>query len=198
MDNIFTHPNTWGSHDYELAFIVQEADDQCLWALRNAIWSFPGILGCFLEPNREPAEQERFRADSFSDPGEYLRGTAETDFGIVPCVTSLVRGYDGDESWLYFGMPIAAIARYLTVGGFPFDDRSDLSWRDQVDHWLFRLAQHVFQYAPFDTALTGWTDVYGCTGGQIIPVPSDRWCGFIEPVDGRLIWHPPNQRAPMG
>lgn len=196
---IFTRPDAWTGGSYELAVDLGPVDDTRLEKALVAIWSHADVDGCYLELDREPAEQARVRPSRDRDLQTCLRGIARLGtLAPVACSTVVVRE-DGGPDWLYFGLPLGSLGAVLPVGAFPFDDGRDLAWRSTVDGWLRRLGEHLFATVRFRIGLVGWTDGLDDGTDNLLDrgIPEERWVGYLVPSSDSLTWHPPNQGAPM-
>ena len=197
---LFTASDAWRGGAYELAMQLGPTDDARLRSATEALWSFPALEGCYLEIDVEPSAQRRILlSEGPVDLDECLRGRASLPSGHgVACSTVAVRP-EGEADWLFFGLSMGSLAKAYPVGAFPIEDGTSLAWREAIDGWLKSLAAHVHERVGFQLGLVGWTDGAQDTAASIAAngVPEDRWFGYLLPDRDRLVWHPPNQGAPM-
>lgn len=196
---IFTRPDAWTGGSYELAIDLGRVDDTQLEKALVTIWSHADVDGCYLDLDREPAEQARVRPGREHDLETCLRGVARLGaLAPIACSTVVVRE-DGGSDWLYYGLPLGSLGAVLPVGAFPFEDGHDLAWRSTVDGWLRRLGEHLFASVRFRLGLVGWTDGLDDGTDDLLErgLPEDRWVGYLLPSGSSLTWYPPNQGAPM-
>jgi hypothetical protein len=195
---VFTAPDAWAGGSHELTFVLRRSDDATLAAVREAIWTFSDLEGCWLRRDVEPVSQAR--VSSRGPPLETaLYGIARIPgAGRVACETYVYREDDGPDM-VQLLLPLGSLATVFPIGDYPFDDGGDLAWRERLDGWLRGLAEHVRRAVPFELALVGWLD------GQpnALPerpgqVPEERWIGYLVPGADGLEWHPPNKGAPLG
>lgn len=196
---LFTRPDAWTGGSYELAVDLGPVDDARLEKALVTIWAHADVDGCYLELDREPAEQARVRPSRDRDLQACLRGIARPGtLAPVACSTVVVRE-DGGSDWLYFGLSLGSLGAVLPVDPFPFDDGRDLAWRSTVDGWLRQLGEHLFSTVRFRVGLVGWTDGLDDGTDDLLErgVPEERWVGYLVPNGDSLTWYPPNQGAPM-
>jgi hypothetical protein len=213
----FTHPQAWsgvGSHGLSLRY--SGTSTARLQAARDAVWTFPGLEGCWTRRDREPSLASRATCTWGLKLRKELFGIAHlpgTD-GIAcravvheptfaqdeDCPLCKALGYHHEEpaGWLSFHLPFGGLGMAFPIGGYPCSDGSSLAWRDEVDAWLRALAEHVHRAAPFDLALVGWTD---CQFGPLPLRAEDVWeertVGYLFPRPGGLVWFPPTMGAPI-
>ena len=201
MTDVFTHPDTWSGGSFEIALEFGPPSAECLRQALVSLWRHPTLQGCYLKYSLEPSEQNRVGPEEISLDGDgivsVLRGIAELPNGQrVACCSDVVREEEGSD-WLYFGVPMGALARAYPVGAFPFDDGSPLDWREIVSVWLRDIADAVYQTVPFRLGLVGCilgVPVYA-TDVAISGIPQVRYEGYLWPENGALQWYPPNQGA---
>jgi hypothetical protein len=194
---LFTAPDAWEGGTHELTLVYRHVAEATLASGREAIWSFPDLEGCWRRRDREPARQARVSPRAVGLETTLYGMALIPGAGRVACETFVTREDDGLDL-LQLILPIGSLGAVLPLGDYPFDDGGDLSWRDALDGWLCRLAEHVRQSVPFERALVGWLD------GQpdALPeapgeVPAERWIGYLVPGPDGLAWHPPNMGAPL-
>jgi hypothetical protein len=201
---VFTQPDAWTGSGYDLLMNFGPPDDGRLQRVIETVWTWPDLDGCYRELNREPADQVRVApiAPMSDDDPTSLRGIARiAGRDPIPCATYVVR--EPEIDWVYFGLPMGSLARVFPVGAFPFDDGSDLTWRETVDAWLCAIARSVWAKVEFRYAFVGgMCDVMATTEGRaeiLWPeeVPIERWVGYLVPSGDGLVWLPPNRGAPI-
>lgn len=195
---IFTKPEAWAGFSYELAVELGPVDDARLERALRIIWSHADLDGCYLERDREPAEQVAVRPAGDLPLEAILRGLASLGpRAPVACSTIPVRE-EGGSDWVYFSLPMGSLRTVFPVYGFPVDDGSDLSWRSTVDHWLCRLARHLFDTVKFRLGLVGCIDGLEIGADELLVegVPDERWVGYLVPSGDALTWYPPTEGAP--
>lgn len=213
----FTHPEAWsGGGGHGLSLRYGGTSTARLAAARDAVWTFPGLEGCWVRNDREPSPASRLtstwglklRKELFGIA--HLPGTDGVACSAVaheplleqdedcPLCESLGHQHQAPAGWLAFTLPFGGLGLAFPIGDYPCSDGSSLAWRDGVDAWLRALAEHVHRVAPFDLALVGWSD------GQYGPLPlraEDVWekrtLGYLFPGPGGLAWFPPNMGAPI-
>jgi hypothetical protein len=197
INRLFTMPDAWAGGSHGLALVLGQCGDASLAAAREAVWLFPDLDGCWLRNNVEPASQKRVT------PGGVALKTALHGIARIPgagpvaCSTSVCREEDGG-GWLHIYLPFGSLETVMPLGEYPFDDGGDLAWRDALDGWLGRIAEHVFRTVPFELALVGWLDAQpDALPGEPGEVPDERWIGYLVPGPDGLAWHPPNKGAPI-
>lgn len=192
---LFTAPGAWGGGSHGLSIILGPVVDAGLAAARDAAWTFPDLEGCWLRPDVEPAKQRRVTACQ-AGLDTALHGIARIPEAVT-CATATRREEDG-QGWLHVYLPFGSLALALPLGAYPFDDGGDLAWRNALDGWLCRLAEHVRRTVPFELALVGCLDDQpNAVPGEPGEVPEQRWIGYLVPGPAGLAWHPPNQGAPI-
>jgi hypothetical protein len=194
---LFTAPEAWSGSSHGLSIVLGQASDASLALARETLWTFPDLQGCWLRTNVEPARQERVTARGTRLRKELLGIARIPGAEAVPCSTAVRREEDGG-GWLHFHLPFGSLESVLPMGAYPFDDGGDLAWRDALDGWLCRLAEHVHRTVPFELGLVGCLD----DQPDVIPersgeAPDKRWIGYLVAGPGGLAWHPPNQGAPF-
>jgi hypothetical protein len=58
-ERIFTRQDSWTGGSYDLAIELGARDDERLSLTLDALWSFPGLDGCYEFFDREPHQQAR-------------------------------------------------------------------------------------------------------------------------------------------
>jgi hypothetical protein len=211
----FTDPATWrspGGHILSLRYLG--AGTRRLAAARDALWTFPGLEGCWRRHDRPPLPASRLASTHGLPVERELFGVARvTGLADIPCTSRVLVPDDGSaeycpccadlglyttelDGWVQLGLPFAALRAALPIGRYPVDDGQDLAWRDGVDAWLREVAAHVHRAVPFDLALLGWPQL------RELPlprrperVPEARSEGHLIPGDDGLVWFPPTVRG---
>lgn len=202
MNLLFTNPDTWLGGYFELALeLGATADAHAEERIKSAlaqIWQHATLEGCYLEMNVEPTKQNRVRVEAI-DSYWRAQGIAHIpDVGQCACRVLVIREDQGSD-WLTLAIPMGALASILPVGAYPFNDGSDLSWRQQVNTWLMQVGQFCYKKVPFQLGLVGHEvsgDVYAATI-QREGIPTHRWIGYLWPVQEELQWFAPNQGSPF-
>ena len=203
MADVFTHPNTWNGGSFEIALEFGPPSTDRLRDALVSVWRHPTLQGCYLKYSLEPSEQNRVGPEEISLDGDgivsVLLGIAELPNGQrVACCSDIVREEEGSD-WLYFGVPMGALARAYPVGAFPFEDGSPLDWREALSVWLRDIAEAVYRVIPFRLCLIGCIlGVPVCAADLARSgIPQTRFEGYLWPENGGLQWYPPNQGAPI-
>lgn len=130
------------------------------------LWSHRSLLGCYLQKNTEPLEQPRISINELDDRDIHssLYGIATLPNGAeIACGTACSMNADANEHswWIDFFVPLAALERVYPVGGYPFHcgDDYDASWLAEIDAWMVKLGQFVFEEEPFKIAVVGFEPV---------------------------------------
>ena len=213
----FADPETWNrgsSRGLSLRYGGSGTDR--LRSARDALWTFPGLEGCWPRRDREPAPASRITSTwglKLYRPLygiARLPGTGGVACGAVarehesihddfcPLCHELGLDREGPEGWLDFQLAFGALGQALQVGDHPFADGSSLlAWRDGVDGWLRALAEHVHRAAPFDLALVGGPDwMFGPFPHRPEEIREKRALGYLFPGPSGLTWFPPSMGAP--
>jgi len=213
----FTDPAAWSGHGgHVLALRYRHSTPARLQAARDALWTFPGLEGCWRRNDREPTAASRTASTYGLDPAKPLYGLAHLpgtdgvacasvawmdDHGLdddCPLCRELARQAGAPDGWLELSLPFGGLGLAYPIGAYPCTDGSSLAWRDEVDAWLRALGEHVHRAAPFDMALVGWPD------GALGPLPAtaeevweERSLGYLFPDPRGLAWFPPTMGAPI-
>src|SRR5437870_3866720 len=102
MEALYTR-EAWLGGFYELALEYSTGSPQSLDEGLKAIWSRPGVEGCYLHADIELDSQQRLApALTTLESGVHLLGTAMLPFGKrVPCGVCMVRG-QLQSDWITF------------------------------------------------------------------------------------------------
>jgi hypothetical protein len=194
MDRLFTLPDAWVGGSYELAIEYRTSSARARGGI-VALWSHPDVGGCYQRRDVEPDQQTTVEPSTI-DLRDHAYGACVLN-GSRVAATFVSIPYEHGPTWLYFGFPLGSLSRTYPVGAYPFDDGSDLEWRDHVDSWLRMIGEYVFARAPFDCALISHEpeeDVADEVAAGA--VPKRRWEGILVPEDNRLSWYPPTENFP--
>ncbi len=191
---LFTAGEAWLGGFYEVAFEICPRSDERLQAALAAVWAHPDIDGCYLDRNREPADQPRVSPEGLGS-GTHLLGIARLLSGApCACGTCLIREDDGSD-WLVFYLPMGSLVTcYPEAGGFPFPSDKDWPgpWRTDVEDWLANVGRWVARSASFDLGLIGFEvsgDAYAAQiDGQ--GVPATRYIGYLWPSGRAVAYYP--------
>lgn len=185
---IFTTPDAWLGGFYEAALEFEHRDEERVVAALTALWSHPGLLGCFLDRTREPAQQARIPfASSLLEHG-HLYGVAHlSDERSVAAGTIVTREDDGSD-WVKLYLPMGSLGRIFPVEGFPFDDRDHEAWRVEVENWLADVAVDIYREVPFDLALIGFETRGEHHAAEVREqgIPPTRLASLLVPNKGHL------------
>jgi hypothetical protein len=207
MSQIFTESDAWHGGDFELALELGQRCDRRLQEATAALWSHPSLTGCYLESDKEPAEQERVEAGSMA-PGSACLGVATTPSGHQVACRSVAIRYDDGTDWLYLCLPLGSLGNAYPVGAYPFDDGRSHSWVLEVSDWFREIAKLVFASMRFRGGVVGFETefAFGDVPQDASPsewlkeagVGDQRWFGYLLPDDQGLQWFPPTEPdAPM-
>jgi hypothetical protein len=148
---------------YELSFWLGNVTAAQIHSAVAALWSLPGIDGCYLESDRVTTMQRRISPDVAAGEGKLygnatlpnghmiacgmhcsgLKDEAPTDF-----VYSSTPGADTDFILLSFDIPLGALAPIYPIGGFPFGTNDHRSWREPFQNWLASIGSAVLTQLP--------------------------------------------------
>ena len=197
MSTGFTKEGIWWGGFYELALELGEPSDARLSGALKALWSHPSLDGCYLERDKEPAEQPRVSPGEYTDNLAHLQGLAMLPSGkSVVCGTVNIREEGGGPDWLDFYIPIAALGDAYAIGPYPFteDEASSKVWQQAVDNWLVELGRYVYGVVPFRLGLIGWEMSGHAHASEIAErgIPEQRYEGYLWPRHHELEWYPPN------
>lgn len=212
----FTHPRAWtGDGSHGLALCYRDPTPSRLRAARDALWSFPGLEGPWRRNDREPTAASRLASTWGLDHDRALYGLAGLpgtagvacaarawvdDHGAsddCPLCRELARDAGPPVGWLHLALPFGALGLAYPLGRYPVADGTSLAWRDDVDGWLGRLAEHVYRACPFERGMVGWVDAIGLEPRSADEVPASRHLGYLFPGTGGLAWFPPTEGAPL-
>ena len=189
---LFTAEDAWYGGFYELALEYERGTVPGLAEGLAAVWNADALVGCYLNPGRDPEDQPRTEFETSLSFVGHLYGVATFSGGRkVACGTCCVRE-DGGADWLVFYCPMGTLGNVYPVGAFPFDVDDHELWRVELDSWLTKLGTEVFTAAPFRLGLVGFEtsgDLYASdvlTGG----VPANRDYAVLVPTAGGLVVHP--------
>lgn len=196
---VFTLDDAWNGGAFEVLLYFDDASSATAEHASKVLWTLPSLVGCWLDPNVEPAEQERVV------PGPVECDSIQKLYGIatlpgrtrVACSSCLI--CDEQGSWLYFGIPMGTLARVFPVGAYPFDDGTSTDWIIPMSEWLREIATSVFAEVQFEAGTVGWLSVQdldcvlAATEGVI---PARRWSGILRREGDKLKWYPPNELSP--
>ena len=187
---IFTgNEDNWFGGFYELALEYRHVSEETLRSALRAIWSTPGVQGCYASNQVEPEAQVPMPAGHFIDGG-HIYGVAELPAGHrLPCGLYVV-SLDTGETWIDFYLPQGAID---SVGLSHYEPRGSQEWRRPVDEWLCQIGQTAFDAAPFLLGLVGH-EICAEVDAEVISrhgVPNEREFVYLTPNEGRLEVHLP-------
>lgn len=207
---LFTAPDAWYGSTFELTLdLGRGASPERFLAAANALWSHPSLDGCYLDPEREPADQTRV-APSDILPGltpeagvSPLRGVATLpNRSRTACYSSaLMFGRDQDGSdQLIFALPLGALARAYPIGAYPFADQTPLDWRPQLEDWMTDLASTAWKPAQVRIATIGSGTAPYFEADAVLKdgIPAERWEAYlVTGPDGCSQLHRANMGAPL-
>lgn len=213
----FTAPEAWsGEGNHTLSLRYPGTSTERLQAARDALWTFPGLEGCWRRNDREPSAASRITCTWGLALGKplfgiaHLPGTEGVACGALahaprpahelhcPVCEAMGLPPEEPEGWLDLHLPLGGLALAFPIGRYPVADGTSLAWRDLVDEWLRALAAHVHRVAPFDLGILGWP----CGLPHPLPrrpeeIPEDRTVGYLLPAPDGLAWFPPDREAPV-
>jgi hypothetical protein len=195
MTTYFTHEDSWTGGFYELAIDVGSMEDAAVLAILQALWSYPGLEGCYLERGREPADQLRLDVTSALLTYAHLQGIAQfPDGNRLPCGTYLLRDLSG-TNWVDFYIPAGALERVYDLGGYPFsvqDAHTRQQWQQPLDLWFAELGQYIFDKRAYQFAAIGHEVAAEVEAAQIAHagIPERRWMGYLWPTGTTLTYWP--------
>jgi hypothetical protein len=195
----FTKPHTWDGGYYELALVLGQPSDERLSVALATLWSQPQLDGCYLERGIEPNEQPRVPpSHEILLSGRFLYGIAQLpNNSRIACSTSLVREDEG-EDWLYFILPVGALAQAYDVGAYPFDEgrRSHAEWQKPLDDWLAKMGQAVFSVVQYRVGLIDheiYSLLHSVHQFGTNRLPEERYYGYLWPSAGKVEYFPRNK-----
>jgi hypothetical protein len=161
-------------------------------ALRR-LWSHPSMAGCYLDRNREPADQSRVDPSLKALEAGELLGVAGLPGGRVPCLTCAFSRSDGSNT-LELSLPMASLRKFYCVGIYPFSggqEDHERKWQEEVDTWFTDIAQYVSVQEPFRIAVIGFEILLDPEFSDRIQdeVPV-RHPSLLRPAKGGLEWYP--------
>ena len=184
----------WVGGFYELAIELGDRDDDRLGLALSTCWDRPGVEGCYLHTDVEPADQVRLAPtlDLLERTGHLYGLASVSPLPTLVCGCVAVRELSGRD-WFCFYLPMGALSDAdHRVGAYPIGDADDsLQWREVVDDWLVELARDIFRTVPFELALIGAEvsgEVYARDLGE--GVPTERAFGYLVPHDKDLEYFP--------
>ena len=193
VDPFFTAPDAWHGGFYELAMELGPPSVDRLRAAVEAVWSHPDLDGCYLDRDREPADQPRVQPD-LRDDGAHLRGVARLPNGRrVPCGTCVIAGSDAWPEWLDFYLPLGSLNSAYPCGGFPFPSGADYPgpWRLELEDWLAGVGDWVAKTASFRLGLIGFEVSGDVSAAEVAAqgVPAETYMGYLWPTNGAIVYH---------
>lgn len=196
METCFS-PEAWRGGFYELAMQFENLSPDALDRALQAVWAFPTLQGCYLQPDADPTRQPRVAPtlEALNANG-HLYGIATLPNGKTAAGGTYRVREDSGCTWLGFYVPLGALAQAQDIGAYPFaDEARSREWREPLETWLAQIGQAVFTCSPFRLGLIGFevsgtvSDTELAAGG----VPAERFIGYLYPTDNRLAWYPTNQ-----
>jgi hypothetical protein len=197
MDRLFTDGETWLGGFYELALEFGPESQESLQDALLAIWKTPGLDGCYLKADVEPADQARITPTIAAlEAHGHLRGIATLpNRQQAACGTVLVREEQGPV-WLVFYLPLGGLGAAYPVNGYPFDNTpASRTWREPLERWLADVGRAVFAHAPFRLGLIGM-EVSGTLESREVSttgIPRHRFISYLFPEPGGVSCYPTNQ-----
>ena len=130
----FTPDDIWLGGSYQLAIeVTAHKDDDRLFEVLKALWSYPQLDGVYRRGDVEPSEQEKFDPHRKNIERFYFAyGIATLSDGKhLACSTWSVRETNGSD-WLVLDFPMGALGKIYDVG-YP------LFWHEKICCGLNRL-----------------------------------------------------------
>jgi hypothetical protein len=200
MDTYFTTPNAWAGGQFGIFMFLGRVDSRYAREFLSALWAWPHVEGCWLDRTKEPDEASRLRPTDIDladppRPGGALFGLVELPNGCrCPCLSYVMDDNDGLS--VVFGIPIGSLKRCHSVGAYPFDDGSDLTWIGELSEWLADIGRGLYSKKPFRAAIIGLVSmVYDNDEVLTIinaDVPPNGPDGHLRLEGTELKWYPPN------
>jgi len=196
VGDVFTIKDAWAGGFYELALAFAPPADQALSADLTTLWSLPGLQGCYLRPDVEPASQPRLAPSlaALDSAGHPRRVAVLPNGKSVACGTHRVPE-EGGPDWLGFYVPLGSLGTAYDVGGYPFETGpASARWRRPLEDWFAGIGRVVSTQVAFQLGLVGF-EVSGETSPQKLQVsgiPDPRGLGYLWPARGTLLWYPTN------
>jgi len=202
MAQLFTDRDQWAGGLYELDLCYRTSFLAPALAGLRALWSHEAVAPGYPRIDVEPDQQNPLDLGTAGlDELQHIYGMCQLKGVTVASCSTLIAYEEEEQVWIYFGFPMASLGRAFPVGGYPFGDVSGAgpAWRDEVDEWLFVLAEDVHAQAPFDCGLIGhepideWSIADEVSQGRI-PVIR-RELTILVPNPSRLSRYPPTDES---
>jgi hypothetical protein len=207
---LFTAPEAWYGSTFELTLdLGRAASADRFLAATDALWSHPLLDGCYLDAEREPAEQARV-APSDILPGltpdtgvSTLRGVATLpNRARTVCLSTALmfpRDEEGSDQ-LILALPLGALARAYPIGAYPIDDQTPLDWRPALEDWMTDLASRAWEPGRVRIATIGAGTAPYFQADAVLKhgIPTERWEAYlVAGPNGRPQLHRANMPAPL-
>lgn len=191
MRKLFTLEDAWSGGDFGLLLFLGNVSKASVKTALCALWDHLSLDGCWVRDDVEPEDQPRVAAADWKDGQEpILYGVATLPNKNQCNCRSIILSYD-DGIWLYLGTPMGGLARSYPVGGYPFNEGSDVPWMMPMSEWLADIARSIFADYPFKLGFTGF-EVNPYQVDYEGEIPMERWDGWLRNECGTLGWYPPN------
>ena len=195
----FAPEEVWRGGFYEIEMELGVPSDERLSLVLEKVWSHKSLEGCYLDRSQEPHAQTPVDPREHAHEG-HLYGIAHLPNGVhCACGTYVCRLESGADTpscdFVAFYLPLGSIATAYPIGGYPFTDTKQAgAWRTVLDNWLVELGHFVYKQTRFELALVGFEVDFPTVSSTVVRrngIPSERYDGYLWPVDSRLEWYPP-------
>lgn len=199
---VFTDPpDAWYGSTFELVLDLGPASGERLLAAATAVWDAPELRGCYLEANKEPAEQCAVRPDDVmhNAPGAHLRGLATLPNGATVACSTYGLCIDGEADQLIVALPLGSLATAYPIGAYPIDDGTPLDWRPELEDWFTALARRAWIPGSVRLGTIGAGTAGFLEAAPVLRegIPAERWEAYLWPgPDGPKV-HRANMPAPI-
>lgn len=189
----FTTLDTWNGGFYELGLDFGLLSDEDIAAAFARLWAHPDLEGCYLDRDREPADQIRIPPDwtLFATETPHLYGVARVPGGQrVACGSYHMGDYATSRRFSLY-LPLGALSEIYPIGGYPFGSYEQAPlWIPQLESWLADIGRWVYEAVPFRLGLIGHEAAGEVDADDLISVPTTRYFSYLWPQDGALQYFP--------
>lgn len=191
---MFVGWDTWAGKCTELLCLYRGASEDHVERVQHAVWSWPCLLGPYASRHVGPEHQPLVSPSH--ENAQYGVVTLPGKTGRVAFEASYIADEQG--LWLYAGMPEGSLSRVVPTGpSLGHDEGASRDWMFAIHDFLFGLAQHIHERAPFERGVIGsllTVGEVGCLAER--QVPAIRWHAYITTESDRLVYHPSNSLPP--
>jgi len=187
----------WVGGDHGLALAYPNGSEEQLFEAVKAVWSYPGLSGCYLNRDKEPDEQPKLELTrALFSRNRCLYGLARLRNNVsVACATMVSDETEDNEDnviayyGLYFVIPRGAFEHAgLGYGNYP-----DQDWEKPADDWFAEVGLYVYQRSPFSFGVVGFeadVEIYDPEEVLAQGVPAERQPGYLWPNDSGIQYFP--------